>query len=259
MKKYILIVLGASLSLISCQEKQQSVEAVLATNDLTQLRTKRATLGDQYQALTQDLEALDRAIGKLDNNEKLSLVTAMVITPEVFEHYVQVQGDVATKQNIVLYPQFSGQLKALHVAVGDQVSRGDLLATLDDNGLSQQLNQLIVQEALAKTTFERQEKLWNQNIGSELQYLQAKAQYEAQKSLTQQLTEQLDKSKIYAPFSGTIDAVLAEAGTVVNAGMSPVFRLVNLSNMYLKADVPERYLKEVNAGKKVIVNFSFFF
>ena len=255
MKKYILIVLGASLSLISCQEKQQSVEAVLATNDLTQLRTKRATLGDQYQALTQDLEALDRAIGKLDNNEKLSLVTAMVITPEVFEHYVQVQGDVATKQNIVLYPQFSGQLKALHVAVGDQVSRGDLLATLDDNGLSQQLNQLIVQEALAKTTFERQEKLWNQNIGSELQYLQAKAQYEAQKSLTQQLTEQLDKSKIYAPFSGTIDAVLAEAGTVVNAGMSPVFRLVNLSNMYLKADVPERYLKEVNAGKKVIVNF----
>lgn len=255
MKKYILIVLGASLSLISCQEKQQSVEAILATNDLTQLRAKRAVLGDQHQALTQDLEALDRAIGKLDNNEKLSLVTAMVITPEVFEHYVQVQGDVATKQNIVLYPQFSGQLKALHVAVGDQVSRGDLLATLDDNGLSQQLNQLIVQEALAKTTFERQEKLWNQNIGSELQYLQAKAQYEAQKSLTQQLTEQLDKSKIYAPFSGTIDAVLAEAGTVVNAGMSPVFRLVNLSNMYLKADVPERYLKDVNAGKKVIVNF----
>ncbi|MDB2389194.1 efflux RND transporter periplasmic adaptor subunit [Flavobacteriaceae bacterium] len=255
MNKYILLSLWASLSLLSCQEKKQTVEEVIATNDLAQLRAQRAAIGDQHQALSQDLEALDRAIGKLDQNEKLSLVTALVISPERFEHYLQVQGDVATKQNIVLYPQFSGQLQTLHVSVGDQVKKGDLLATLDDNGMAQQLNQLMVQEALAKTTFERQEKLWNQNIGSELQYLQAKTQYEAQRSLTQQVAQQLEKSKIVAPFDGTIDAVLAEAGTVVSAGMSPVFRLVNLSNMYLKADVPEGYLNDVVAGKKVIVNF----
>jgi len=255
MNKYILLSLWASLSLLSCQEKKQTVEEVIATNDLAQLRAKRAEIGDQHQALSQDLEALDRAIGKLDQNEKLSLVTALVISPERFEHYLQVQGDVATKQNIVLYPQFSGQLQTLHVSVGDQVKKGDLLATLDDNGMAQQLNQLMVQEALAKTTFERQEKLWHQNIGSELQYLQAKTQYEAQRSLTQQVSQQLEKSKIVAPFDGTIDAVLAEAGTVVSAGMSPVFRLVNLSNMYLKADVPEGYLNDVVAGKKVIVNF----
>ncbi len=255
MNKYILLSLWASLSLLSCQEKKQTVEEVIATNDLTQLRAKRAAIGDQHQALSQDLEALDRAIGKLDQNEKLSLVTAMVISAERFEHYLQVQGDVATKQNIVLYPQFSGQLQTLHVSVGDQVKKGALLATLDDNGMAQQLNQLMVQEALAKTTFERQEKLWNQNIGSELQYLQAKTQYEAQRSLTQQVSQQLEKSKIVAPFDGTIDAVLAEAGTVVSAGMSPVFRLVNLSNMYLKADVAEGYLNDVVAGKKVLVNF----
>ncbi|MBL6606824.1 MAG: efflux RND transporter periplasmic adaptor subunit [Bacteroidetes bacterium] len=255
MNKYILLSLWASLSLLSCQEKKQTVEQVIATNDLAQLRAQRAAIGDQHQALSQDLEALDRAIGKLDQNEKLSLVTALVISPERFEHYLQVQGDVATKQNIVLYPQFSGQLQTLHVSVGDQVKKGDLLATLDDNGMAQQLNQLMVQEALAKTTFERQEKLWHQNIGSELQYLQAKTQYEAQRSLTQQVSQQLEKSKIVAPFDGTIDAVLAEAGTVVSAGMSPVFRLVNLSNMYLKADVPEGYLNDVVAGKKVIVNF----
>ena len=255
MNKYILLSLWASLSLLSCQEKKQTAEEVIATNDLTQLRAKRAAIGDQHQALSQDLEALDRAIGKLDQNEKLSLVTAMVISPERFEHYLQVQGDVATKQNIVLYPQFSGQLQTLHVSVGDQVKKGTLLATLDDNGMAQQLNQLMVQEALAKTTFERQEKLWNQNIGSELQYLQAKTQYEAQRSLTQQVSQQLEKSKIVAPFDGTIDAVLAEAGTVVSAGMSPVFRLVNLSNMYLKADVAEGYLNDVVAGKKVLVNF----
>ena len=139
--------------------------------------------------------------------------------------------------------------------MGDEVKKGAILATLDDNGLSQQLNQLKVQEALAKTTFERQEKLWAQNIGSELQFLQAKTQYEAQKSLTQQLSQQLEKTQIIAPFDGTIDAVLAEAGTVVNAGVSPVFRLVNLSNMYLKADVPESYLSEVVPGKKVMVDF----
>ncbi|MDB2464096.1 efflux RND transporter periplasmic adaptor subunit [Flavobacteriaceae bacterium] len=255
MNKYILLSLWASLSLLSCQEKKQTVDEVIATNDLTQLRAKRAAIGDQHQALSKDLEALDRAIGKLDQNEKLSLVTAMVISPERFEHYLQVQGDVATKQNIVLYPQFSGQLQTLHVSVGDQVKKGALLATLDDNGMAQQLNQLMVQEALAQTTFERQEKLWNQNIGSELQYLQAKTQYEAQRSLTQQVSQQLEKSKIVAPFDGTIDAVLAEAGTVVSAGMSPVFRLVNLSNMYLKADVAEGYLNDVVAGKKVLVNF----
>ncbi|MDA9128271.1 efflux RND transporter periplasmic adaptor subunit [Flavobacteriaceae bacterium] len=255
MNKYILLSLWASLSLLSCQEKKQTVDEVIATNDLTQLRAKRAAIGDQHQALSQDLEALDRAIGKLDQNEKLSLVTAMVISPERFEHYLQVQGDVATKQNIVLYPQFSGQLQTLHVSVGDQVKKGALLATLDDNGMAQQLNQLMVQEALAQTTFERQEKLWNQNIGSELQYLQAKTQYEAQRSLTQQVSQQLEKSKILAPFDGTIDAVLAEAGTVVSAGMSPVFRLVNLSNMYLKADVAEGYLNDVVSGKKVLVNF----
>ncbi len=255
MKKYILLTLLTSLSLLSCQEKTQSVAEVIATNDLDQLRAKRAAVGNQHQVLTQDLAKLDRAIGQLDQSEKLSLVTAMVISPEVFEHFLQVQGDVATKQNIVLYPQFSGQLQKLHVAVGDKVKKGALLATLDDNGMAQQLNQLQVQEALAKTTFERQEKLWNQNIGSELQYLQAKAQYEAQRSLTQQVAEQLEKSKIIAPFEGTIDAVLAEAGTVVNAGVSPVFRLVNLSNMYLKASVPEAYLKEVTPGKKVMVDF----
>jgi len=255
MKKYILLLVLTSLSLLSCQEKTQSVAQVIANNNLDELRAKRAAIGDQHQALTQDLADLDRAISKLDQSEKLSLVTAMVVSPEVFEHFLQVQGDVATKQNIVLYPQFSGQLQKLHVAVGDQVKKGALLATLDDNGMAQQLNQLKVQEALAKTTFERQEKLWNQNIGSEIQYLQAKTQYEAQQSLTEQVAQQLEKSKIIAPFDGTIDAVLAEAGTVVSAGLSPVFRLVNLSNMYLKASVPEAYLNEVTPGKKVMVNF----
>lgn len=255
MTKHILSFILLSLTVFGCQEKTLTVEQVIATNDLSQLRTTRANLGAQHQALSQDLADLDRAIGKLDQSEKLSLVTAMVVQPERFEHFVQVQGDVATKQNIVLYPQFSSQLKKLHVVVGDEVKKGAVLATLDDNGLSQQLNQLKVQEALAKTTFERQEKLWAQNIGSELQFLQAKTQYEAQKSLTQQLSQQLEKTQIIAPFDGTIDAVLAEAGTVVSAGVSPVFRLVNLSNMYLKADVPESYLSEVVAGKKVMVDF----
>lgn len=255
MTKHILSFILLSLTVFGCQEKTLTVEQVIATNDLSQLRTTRANLGAQHQALSLDLADLDRAIGKLDQSEKLSLVTAMVVQPERFEHFVQVQGDVATKQNIVLYPQFSGQLKKLHVVVGDEVKKGAVLATLDDNGLSQQLNQLKVQEALAKTTFERQEKLWAQNIGSELQFLQAKTQYEAQKSLTQQLSQQLEKTQIIAPFDGTIDAVLAEAGTVVSAGVSPVFRLVNLSNMYLKADVPESYLSEVVPGKKVMVDF----
>ena len=144
MTKHILSFILLSLTVFGCQEKTLTVEQVIATNDLSQLRTTRANLGAQHQALSQDLADLDRAIGKLDQSEKLSLVTAMVVQPERFEHFVQVQGDVATKQNIVLYPQFSGQLKKLHVVVGDEVKKGAVLATLDDNGLSQQLNQKLV-------------------------------------------------------------------------------------------------------------------
>jgi RND family efflux transporter MFP subunit len=135
------------------------------------------------------------------------------------------------------------------------VSKGQLLATIDDGGLSQQLAQLEVQETLAKTTFERQQNLWNQKIGSEIQYLQAKTNYEAQKNAVSQLQSQLAKTNIRAPFSGVIDEVITEQGTVVGAGQTPVIRLVNLDDMYIESDIPESFITNVTIGKEVQVYF----
>ena len=139
---------------------------------------------------------------------------------------------------------------------GQQVSKGQRLAKIDDGGLSSQVAQQETQLALAKTTFERQERLWNQKIGSEIQFLQAKTNYEAAKNATQQLRTQLGKTIITAPFSGVVDHIIADLGEVVTPGQTPIIRLVNLSNMYVKASIPENYLKNVKNGTQVIVNLA---
>jgi membrane fusion protein, multidrug efflux system len=239
----------------ACAEKEKSIQDLKAEKNLEALRAKRAEVVQQQHAINETLKEVDDAIRLVDNNEKFSLVTAFEVVPQNFDHFLEVQGDVATKQNVVLYPEFPGLLKTLHVGVGASVRQGDLLATIDDNGLGQQLAQLKVQERLAQTTFDRQKRLWAEKIGSEMQFLQAKAQYESQTNLVAQVEAQLAKTQIRAPFSGTIDAVFAEAGTVVSAGMSGVFRLVNLDHMYLQAEVPESYIKEVTKGKKVSIYF----
>jgi RND family efflux transporter MFP subunit len=142
------------------------------------------------------------------------------------------------------------------VKEGQQVSKGQLLASIDDGGMASQLSQLETQADLAKTTFERQERLWNQKIGSEIQYLQAKTTYEAAQSAVKQIKSQLGKSTIRAPFSGIIDNVIKDQGTVVAPGPgSEVFRIVNLSDMYIAIDVPETYLGDIKKGNSAIVYF----
>ena len=116
--------------------------------------------------------------------------------------------------------------------------------------------QLETQATLAKTTFERQKRLWEQNIGSEMQYLEAKTNYESMQNSVKRLQSQLDKTIVRAPFSGIIDEVLTEQGEVVSPGQSQLFRLVSLKNMYVEAAVPENYLNTVGKGTEVIVEIS---
>ena len=144
----------------------------------------------------------------------------------------------------------------IYVEEGQRVNRGQVLAKIDDGGLSSRLNQLKTQEALAKTTYERQQRLWEQNIGSEIQYLQAKTNYEAAENAVKQTESQLSKSTITAPFSGIVDDLIQEEGTVVSPGTGmAVFRIVNLSDMHIEVDVPESYLETVTTGKDVNVYF----
>ena len=149
-----------------------------------------------------------------------------------------------------------GILKRVYVKEGQKVSKGQLLATIDDGGIGNQVAQLEATTQLAKTTFERQKRLWDQKIGSEIQFLQTKTNYESQRNSLKQLKSQQNKASIRAPFSGVIDDVMKEAGTVIAPGQgSEVFRIVNLNNMYVEAEVPERYITSIQKNKEVKIEF----
>ncbi len=254
MKKIITITF-LSLALFSCGNKETSVEDLAKKGSLTELRAKKKELGQQQTEIKRQLSILEDKINELDNTKHKDIVTILTLKDTIFRHYTEVQGDVETDQNIIIYPQFSGTLTKIYVKEGQKVSKGQLLAKIDDGGLSNQLAQVQSQTALAKTTFERQSRLWEQKIGSEIQYLQAKTNYEASKNSFDQLQKQLEKTNVKAPFSGTIDQIITDQGSLVSVGQSPLMRIVNTSNMYVKADVPENYLGKVNEGSEVLVDF----
>ncbi|MEP1487763.1 MAG: efflux RND transporter periplasmic adaptor subunit [Algibacter sp.] len=256
--KNIFTLLILALLVSSCGgDKNKSVEDIIATKDLELIRKKKTELDAAEHELSAQIKQLEVEIKKLDPQEKIPLVTTFAAKESVFNHFVELQGNVSTKQNVVIYPEYSGILTDVYVKEGQKVSKGQILARIDDGGLGQQLSQLKIQTALAKTTFERQERLWNQKIGSEIQYLQAKATYEAQEQAVNQLQQQVGKTVVRAPFTGTIDDVITKRGSVVGPGQSELFRIVNLKNMYIETDVPERYVSNVTPGKDVTIDFLF--
>jgi len=255
--KKIYSILALSLLLVACGgSENNSVSQTIASGNLEAIRSMKTNLTNQLNGIETDLAALEAAIANLDTNENLPLVTTFEVQPQVFNHYLDLQGNVKTRENVLLYPEMAGTLLTVKVKKGARVSKGQILAVIDNGGMSNQLSQLKTQAALAQTTFERQAALWEQKIGSEIQYLQSKAQAEAQVNAVLQLEKVLAKAQITAPFSGVIDQVLKDPGTVVSPGNgSEVFRLINLSNMYIEVDVPEGYLGAVTKGKKAGVYF----
>ncbi len=250
--KKIAVLLTISFITFSCGKKdEQSVEEIVKRGDLTEIKQKKTELGQKQSELTAKIDQLDEAINELDKNCRLDLVTTQVIQDTLFKHFAEVQGDVATDENIIIYPEFSGVLTDIRIKEGQNVRKGQTLAIIDDGGLSSELAQLETRVALAKTTFERQERLWEQNIGSEMQYLEAKANYEAIQRSQDQLKSRLAKTVVTAPFSGVIDEVITDEGQVVNPGQSPLFRLISLENMYVDAAVPENYLNMIEKGTQV--------
>ncbi|MDB9782638.1 efflux RND transporter periplasmic adaptor subunit [Winogradskyella sp.] len=253
--KHIYQILIVALILVSCSgEKKNSVETVLEKGDLKTLREKRGSLVNEQQTLSDQIKLLDDKIKVMDTTKNIPLITTFKANNEVFNHVIELQGNVTTKDLLTITPEYNGILTHVYVKEGQNVSKGQILAKIDDGGLSQQVAQLKIQSALAKTTFERQKRLWDQNIGSEMQYLQAKSTYESQKEAVNQLNKQIAKTTVRAPFSGTIDDIITEQGNVVGAGQTPLMRIVNLDNMYIETEVPERYVIDVVAGKNVEVS-----
>ncbi len=251
MKKILLIL--TTVLIVSCGG-ERSTEDIIDGGDLKEIKAKRGELLKQKTALDEQIAALELYINEKSGDKNNALVSTLTIKDTLFNHYLELQGSVETKQNVVVYPEMAGVLTNVYVKEGQRVSKGQRLASIDDGGLSLQIQQMEVQAQLAKTTFERQKNLWNQKIGSEIQYLQAKAGYEAQQKAINSMRKQLGKSTVNAPFSGIIDAVITEQGSVVSPGATQLFRVVNLGDMYINVEVPENYITSIKQGTDVQVD-----
>jgi len=255
--KKIFSIFAIILVLSSCRgQKEQSLIDVIASKDLAQIRAKKSELDNKMQQISAEIKLLNTEIEILDTLKRVPLVTAIKLKNEVFTHFLELQGNVTTKQNVLIYPEVAGTLEKVFVKEGQKVSKGQALGRIDNGGLEQQVAQLEATTALAKTTFDRQKRLWDEKIGSEIQYLQTKTNYESSKNQLAQLKKQIDKFTIRAPFSGVIDDVIKDQGTVVAPGPgAEIFRIVNLSNMFIEADIPESYITDVTIGKYVEIDF----
>ena len=250
MKKIFIIV---SSLIFSCQSENKSVSEVIASNNIELIKLKREEINNKQQEIYKKLNLIDLKLNELENNSKNPIVSTFRIIKQDFNHYVELQGDVKSEKIISIYPEFSGIVNEIFVKSGESVDKGQILATIDDGGLKQQLSQLQITYNLAKTTYERQERLWGQKIGSEIQYLESKSMFEAQSKAIEQLTKQLNKTIIKAPFAGIIDNVIVKKGEVVYPGRSNLMLLVNMQEMYVESKVPENYINSITKGKDVVI------
>ena len=242
------------ITLISCEDNS-TLQSVLESNDVEKIKLKRKEIATSQQDFFNKLQIIDNKLDELNTNPQLPIVEVLKINSVEFDHYIQVQGSVKSDELINIFPEFSGIIKNIYVKSGDIVKKGQRLIKIDDGGLKEQLSQLEIGFELTKTTFERQKRLWDQNIGSEIKFLESKTMYESQKQGIKQLKKQIKKTLIEAPFSGTIDNVLAKKGEVVYPGRSNLMMLLNLDNLYLESNVPEKYIASIKSGNKALVYF----
>ena len=182
------------------------------------------------------------------------LVTTIKSEKKPFEHYFDIQGQVVSKKNILLLPEMGGLVQSIHVEEGQLIQKNQLIATFSSELLSANMEELEEQLLLAKYVLEKQSKLAEQGLGTELQLKEATTRYNALLKTKETLLAQKDKYSIYAPFKGYVDEVYVSIGQL-GGPASPIIRLINLDELYVTADVSENYLSTLNEGQKVSVFF----
>ena len=240
MKRISLFIIAALL-VVSCSKPAGDKKTQLAD-----LKKQKSELDTKIQTLEKEL-----GTGKEDST-KIKSVLATTIQPQTFKHYVEVQGNLDSDNNISVSPKMGGVITQLMVKVGDPVRAGQVLVTLDDAVMRMGLGQLEKSYELTKITYEKQANLWNQKIGSEIQYLQAKNAKEGLEKQLSYLQTQLAQTRVTSPISGTVDAVNVKVGDQAAPGMG-VARVVNLSQMKVKARVADSYINSVKRGDPVTV------
>lgn len=226
-------------------KKETSFEKLIAQRD---------SLMSEQSDLNKKLEEVDIKIAKLDTTRKKLKVTAFELQPTSFSHYFDIYGSVEADENIQIYAQSSGEILSINVKEGQEVKAGQVLMRIDSEVLQRNKEQVQTQLKLANDVYEKQQRLWDKNIGTEVQFLEAKNNKESLEKQLAGINAQIDMSIIKAPFSGVIDDIFPKRGEMASPGM-PLVRLVNLNSVYINADVSERYVSTVKSGTKVKVLF----
>ena len=225
------------------------------SKSLTDLKTQKTDLVNQLNNISAKLKSVEIAISDLDTLKRLVTVTSFKAEEKIFNHYIEVQGVVKADKAIELRAEMGGTVTAVLIEQGQKVTKGQVLATLESSVIDNSVLQLKTQLDLATTTYERQARLWEQKIGSEIQFLQIKSQKEGLENSLNSLKAQARKMKIIAPFSGTIDQVFAKTGELISP-QTPFLRLVNLDNVYIESEITETYLKSISKGTMALLSFS---
>lgn len=214
-----------------------------------------AALKDQKTKLESQISDLEKQINAANPPErKLRTVGLSEIKTEAFRHYIDLQGKVDASESVQATAKMPGALKRVYVKNGDNVRQGQLLAEIDDAVMLRSLAEVEGQLKMAEDVYNRQKGLWDQKIGTEIQYIQAKNAKESIERSISTIKEQMSMTKIYAPTGGTADVVLLKQGQAIAPGM-PLCMILNLNKLKIVGNVTEAYASKVRRGDKVQVFF----
>lgn len=245
--KNILMVLATAIIIVSCSTPAASPENDAIKHEQLQLYKQ------ELHVLKQKIEELESELS-LDERDEVVKVRVTELTMGMFEHFIEVTGNVEAEQDVDVSPETAGVIMEVYVKEGDQVLKGKVLAKLNTDILERSMDELEVGLDLATINFERQDNLWKQNIGSEMQYLEAKNSKEGLEKRIESLKAQMAMAKIKSPLSGVVDVVYQKKGHI-GSPQTPFAKVLNMSKMKIYADVSEAYLTKVKKGDKVGVTF----
>ena len=255
MKRSILYITAitaiATLTFTSCGN---GADETNPTGNLKELKAKRDSLKIVFNTVNKELKAVEKEINILNPNKKLYLVSTVKSVQKEFKHFVEIQGTVNSDQSISVYPEMGGLIKNIYVKEGQRVKKGQTLVKFDSEVLQRTIKELDTNIELARTTYKKQKRLWDKKIGSEIQYLQAKTNLESLENKKASVKAQMDQTTIKAQFSGIIDQIFVKQGEMAIPGR-PVLRLINLDNIYIEANVSEKYLRHIQKGTEANIYF----
>jgi len=256
MKTIISISLLAAFVLVGCQPKAGTAENPFDLETVDGLKSEIKQKSSEVSDLQNELKSLSEKLKEIDPTAKKAKVPVEVkpIATTTFESFSTIQANVTAEDLGIASSETGGRVMSLTVKEGDYVKQGQLIATVNVETLEQQKLELQTSLSLAQTVFERQQRLWNQNIGSELQYLEAKNTKERIEQSLSTFDSQLAKKNVYAPIGGVIDMVSVKQGEMAGPG-APIVMILNTSQLKIEADVPEKYLSNVKRGSIAEVYF----